>query len=41
VVTGTDRTGVSAAANLLGDALQNHYAVAAQPGAGPIGVPVP
>jgi Domain of unknown function (DUF4430) len=41
VVTGTDRTGVSAAANLLGDPLQNHYAVAAQPGAGPIGVPVP
>src|SRR4029453_13453760 len=30
VVTGTDRTGVSAAANLLGDPLQNHYAVAAQ-----------
>jgi hypothetical protein len=41
VVTGTDRKGVSAAANLLGDPLQNHYAVATQPGAGPIGVPVP
>jgi hypothetical protein len=41
VLTGTDRKGVSAAANLLGDALQNHYAVATQPGAGPIGVPVP
>jgi Domain of unknown function (DUF4430) len=41
VVTGTDRKGVSAAGNLLGDPLQNHYAVATQPGAGPIGVPVP
>jgi len=41
VVTGTDAEGVAAAANLLGDALRNHYAVATQPGAGPIGVPVP
>jgi hypothetical protein len=40
VVTGTDAKGVAAAANLLGDALRNHYAVATQPGAGPIGVPV-
>jgi hypothetical protein len=41
VVTGTDEKGVRAAANLLGDDLRNHYAVATQPGAGPIGVPVP
>jgi hypothetical protein len=41
VVTGTDRQGVAAAAGLLGDALRDHYAVATQPGAGPIGVPVP
>jgi hypothetical protein len=41
VVTGTDDKGVAAAANLLGDQLRNHYAVATQPGAGPIGVPVP
>jgi len=41
VVTGTDAKGVRAAANLLGDALRNHYAVATQPGAGAIGVPVP
>jgi Domain of unknown function (DUF4430) len=40
VVTGTDEKGVSAAANLVGDALRNHYAVATQPGAGAIGVPV-
>jgi hypothetical protein len=40
VVTGTDAKGVAAAANLLGDALRNHYAVATQPGAGAIGVPV-
>ncbi len=40
VVTGTDPKGVSAAASLLGDALRNHYAVATQPGAGAIGVPV-
>jgi hypothetical protein len=40
VVTGTDAKGVSAAANLVGDDLHNHYAVATQPGAGPIGVPV-
>jgi uncharacterized protein DUF4430 len=41
VVTGTDRKGVAAAANLFGEALRNHYAVATQPGAGEIGVPVP
>jgi hypothetical protein len=41
VVTGTDRQGVAAAASLLGDALRNRYAVATQPGAGAIGVPVP
>jgi uncharacterized protein DUF4430 len=41
VVTGTDRKGVAAAALLLGDGLRNHYAVATQPGAGPISVPVP
>jgi hypothetical protein len=40
VVTGTDEKGVVAAANLLGPALRNHYAVATQPGAGAIGVPV-
>jgi hypothetical protein len=40
VVTGTDQKGVAAAANLVGDALRNHYAVATQPGAGAIGVPV-
>ncbi len=40
VVTGTDEKGVAAAANLLGPALRNHYAVATQPGTGPIGVPV-
>ncbi len=40
VVTGTDAKGVAAAANLFGDALRNHYAVATQPGAGAIGVPV-
>jgi len=40
VITGTDAKGVAAAANLFGDALRNHYAVATQPGAGPIGVPV-
>ena len=41
VVTGTDGKGVAAAANLLGQPLGNHYALATQPGAGPIGVPVP
>jgi uncharacterized protein DUF4430 len=41
VVTGTDRRGVEAAAAEVGDALRNRYAVAIQPGAGPIGVPVP
>jgi Domain of unknown function (DUF4430) len=40
VVTGNDEMGVAAAVNLLGPALRNHYAVATQPGAGPIGVPV-
>jgi hypothetical protein len=40
VVTGTDAKGVAAAANLVGGALRNHYAVATQPGAGAIGVPV-
>src|SRR4029077_4606667 len=40
VVTGTDDKGVAAAASLLGPALRNHYAVATQPGAGAIGVPV-
>jgi hypothetical protein len=40
VVTGTDRKGVLAAAALVGPALRNRYAVATQPGAGPIGVPV-
>jgi hypothetical protein len=41
VVTGTDSKGVAAAASLLGEQLRNHYAVATQPGARPIGVPVP
>jgi hypothetical protein len=41
VVTGTDAKGVAAAAALLGPALRNRYAVATQPGAGAIGVPVP
>jgi Domain of unknown function (DUF4430) len=41
VVTGTDAKGVAAAASLLGDQLRNHYALATQPGAGAIGVPVP
>jgi uncharacterized protein DUF4430 len=41
VVTGTDAKGVAAAASLVGPALRNHYAVATQPGAGAIGVPVP
>ncbi len=40
VVTGTDAKGVMAAARLVGPALRNHYAVATQPGAGAIGVPV-
>ena len=39
-MTGTDDKGVAAAASLLGPALRNRYAVATQPGAGPIGVPV-
>jgi hypothetical protein len=41
VVTGTDAKGVAAAAALLGHALRNRYALATQPGAGAIGVPVP
>jgi hypothetical protein len=41
VVTGTDAKGVATATSLLGDGLRNRYAVATQPGAGPIGVPVP
>lgn len=41
VVTGTDPKGVAAAASLVGPALRNHYAVATQPGAAAIGVPVP
>jgi Domain of unknown function (DUF4430) len=41
VVTGTDRKGVAAAARLVGPELRDHYAVATQPGAGPIAVPVP
>jgi hypothetical protein len=41
VVTGTDARGVAAAANLLGDDLRNQYAVAIQPGGGPIEVPAP
>jgi hypothetical protein len=40
VVTGTDPKGVAAAGRLLGPALRNHYALATQPGAGAIGVPV-
>jgi uncharacterized protein DUF4430 len=40
VVTGTDAKGVAAAAAAVGAALRNHYAVATQPGAGAIGVPV-
>ena len=40
VITGTDDKGVQAAAALVGPALRNHYAVATQPGAGAIGVPV-
>jgi hypothetical protein len=40
VVTGTDVKGVTAAASLLGEDLRNRYAVATQPGAGVIGVPV-
>jgi hypothetical protein len=41
VVTGTDAKGVAAAAGLLGEPLRDHYALATQPGAGAIGVPVP
>jgi hypothetical protein len=41
VVTGTDAKGVAAAASLVGETLRNHYALATQPGAGALGVPVP
>jgi hypothetical protein len=41
VVTGTDAKGVAAAAQSFGAQLRNRYALATQPGAGPIGVPVP
>ncbi len=41
VVTGTDAAGVTAAAELLGDALADRFAVATDGGGGPIGVPVP
>ena len=40
VVTGTDKAGVAAAANLLGPSLTNHFAVATDRGQ-PIPVPVP
>jgi hypothetical protein len=40
VVTGTDRAGVAAAVELLGEDLRNRFAVATD-GSGPIGVPVP
>ena len=40
VVTGTDAKGVAAAAACSEPRCANHYAVATQPGAGPIGVPV-
>ena len=41
VVKGTDAKGVAAAASQVGPTLRNHYAVATQPGAGAIGIPVP
>jgi hypothetical protein len=41
VVTGTDAAGVAAAAELLGDELENHFALAALENAGTIPVPVP
>ena len=41
VVTGTDGVGVAAAAGLVGDELEDRFAVAAAPGGDPIGVPVP
>lgn len=41
VITGTDPAGVAAAADLLGDELDDRFAVAAAPGGDPIGVPVP
>jgi hypothetical protein len=40
LVTGTDLSGVEAAASVVGDQLENHYAVAVDRG-GPIAVPVP
>jgi Domain of unknown function (DUF4430) len=41
VVTGTDPTGVAAAAELLGEPLGDRFAVATDRGGEPIGVPVP
>jgi Domain of unknown function (DUF4430) len=41
VVTGTDRAGVEAAAELLDDDLEDHFAVATDGAGEPIGVPVP
>jgi hypothetical protein len=41
VVTGTDSAGVAAAAGLLGDPLQDRFAVATDGAGEPIGVPVP
>lgn len=41
VVTGTDRRGVEAAAGVSSEALRDRYAVVAEPGVEPIGVPVP
>jgi hypothetical protein len=41
VVTGTDPSGVESAADALGDALQNRYAVVTEPGTQPVGVPLP
>jgi hypothetical protein len=41
VITGTDAAGVAAAADLLGDPLENHFAVATVSNSGSIPVPVP
>jgi hypothetical protein len=41
VVTGTDPAGVAAAADLLGESLEDRFAVATDGGGEPIGVPVP
>lgn len=41
VVTGTDPAGVAAAAELLGEPLEDRFAVATDRGGEPIGVPVP